>query len=106
MDKIEIPYDFNGYLRYGYKCPVPLSKTDYIVGSTKNEILLYEGLSIRIYEVDYDVSGKQDNLYADGVATCTPIVDDIVSDDIWWRSFKWRFQINNLGIRNVSDDFE
>ena len=106
MDKTKIPYDFNGYLRYGYKNPVPLSKTDYIIDSMGNEILLYEGMIIRIYEIDYDASGNQDDLYADGIATCNPVVDDIVSDDIWWRSFKWWFQINNLGIRNVSDDFE
>jgi len=106
MDKIEIPYDFNGYLRYGDKAPVPLSKADYIIDTTGNEILLYEGLNIRIYEIDYDVFGNQDNLYADGVATCSPVVDNDISDDIWWHSFKWWFQINNLGIKHESDDLK
>lgn len=106
MNKAEIQYDFNDYLRYGEAYPVPLSRTDYIVDSTGNEILLSEGMDIRIFEIDYDDSGKQDNLYAEGVATCNPLVDDIVSGDIWWSSFKWWFKMNALGIRHESDDSE
>ena len=95
MDRVKIVYDFNGYLKYGYDQPVPLSKTDCEIDSNGNEIVLSEGMDIRIYEIDYDVFGRQDNLYADGTAVCNPDGDG---------GFKWWFQINSLGIKHESDD--
>ncbi|MCL2782659.1 MAG: hypothetical protein FWD80_01590 [Propionibacteriaceae bacterium] len=95
MDKIKIAYDFNGFLKWGYDNPVPLSKTDYIIDSNGNTIMLSEGIEIRIYETDYDVFDRQDDLYADGAVIRNP---DSNND------FKWWFQINNLGIKHESDD--
>ena len=106
MNKIEIPYDFNGYLRHGYDNPVPLSAIDYIIDSTGSEVLLSENMDICIFEIDYDALGNQDNLYADGIVTSNPKFNGVEIDDVlrdFLSHFKWWFQINKYGIRHESD---
>ena len=98
MDKVKIEYDFNGYLMWGYDNPVPLSRTDYVVDSCGNKILLSDGMDIRIFEIDYDIFGRQDNLYADGIVTNNP------QNSVSYNDFKWWFQINDAGIKHESDD--
>jgi len=98
MNQIKIEYDFNAYLMWGYDEPVPLSRTDDVIDSNGDQILLSEGVDIRIYEIDYDIFNRQDNLYADGI-----VVRNLDSP-AGYSDFKWWFQINEAGIKHESDD--
>ena len=98
MDKIKVEYDFNAYLKWGWDSPVPLSLTDYVIDSNGDKIVLSEGIDIRIYEIDYDIFNRQDNLYADGIVISNPTASTSYSD------FKWWFQINDIGAKHESDN--
>ncbi|MCL2568356.1 MAG: hypothetical protein FWE12_02815 [Oscillospiraceae bacterium] len=98
MDCVKIEYDFNAYLMWGWDHPVPLSRTDDIIDSNGNQVLLFEGMDVRIYETDYDVFNRKDDLCADGIVIRNP---ERPAD---YSEFKWWFQINEFGAKHESDD--
>ncbi|MDR0286227.1 MAG: hypothetical protein LBI03_00725 [Clostridiales bacterium] len=90
MDRARVLVDFNEL-----NSPMPISKTDCVIDSDGNSIVLVEGMDIHLYEHDYDEFNRQDNLIADGIVVCNP-------DE--HQAAKWCCQINTLGVRHESDE--
>ena len=67
MDRARIGVDFNEL-----DTPMPISKTDEVIDSDGNKIMLSEGMPIFIYEEDYDEFDRRDYLIADGIAVRNP----------------------------------
>jgi len=92
MDRARIPVDFNAM---GEDYLMPMSKTDSVVDSDGNTVVLSEGVEIYLYEEDYDIFDRQDNLIAEGI---------IVRNTGMNSAVKWCCHINDLGVRHESDD--
>lgn len=93
MKEPRIYVDFNEMLEDNL---VLLSKFDTKKDSEGNEILLYEGLRVKIYENDVDDSNQEDNLIAEG------FVELNNSDESWAKNAKWNCRIDEDGIYNES----
>jgi hypothetical protein len=89
MKEARIYVDFNEMLEDNL---VLLSKTDIEKDSEGNDIQLYEGLKVKIYEDNFDDSNVEDNLIAEGV------VELNTSDYSWAKAAKWNCRINEDGI--------
>ncbi|MCL2677771.1 MAG: hypothetical protein FWE85_01810 [Clostridiales bacterium] len=95
MDRARISVDFNSL---DSDDTIPLSGTDgtdFVIDSDGNTIVLSAGMDIYIYEDDFDVFNRQDNLIADGI---------VVRNPGNYSTVKWYCQINESGIRHESDD--
>ncbi len=90
MDRARISVDFNELDN-----PMPISKTDEVIDSDGNTITLSEGLSVFIYEEDYDEFDRKDYLIADGIVVRNPNKESIA---------KWCCQIDERGVRHESDN--
>jgi hypothetical protein len=75
---------------------VLLSQTDKQVDSDGNEISLFEGLTVKIYDEDVDENGEVDNLIASGRVELNTIGG-------WTSKCKWNCRIDSRGIRNESE---
>jgi hypothetical protein len=93
MKEARIYVDFNEMLEDNL---VLLSKTDIKKDSQGNEIMLYEGLKVKIYEDNLNDSDEEDNLIAEGV------VELNISTESWAKAAKWNCRINENGIYNES----
>ena len=74
-----------------------LSKTDCVLDSDGNEIQLYEGLQIYIYEFNHYENGEKEYLLADGIAE----FNDVNVNGVWTRAAKWCCRIDSKGIKIV-----
>lgn len=93
MKEPRIYIDFNEILEDNL---VLLSKSDIKKDSEGNEIVLYQGLKVKIYENDVDDSNEEDNLIAEGIVKLNN------SDESWAKHAKWNCRINEDGIYNES----
>ena len=75
---------------------VLLSKTDLKKDSEGNDLILYEGLKVKIYEEDFNGLNEEDNLIAEGIVELNTSTED------WAKSSKWNCRINNDGICSES----
>ena len=89
VDFNEIFYDKNG------NAEVRLSLTDKKTDKDGNQILLYEGMLISVFEPDIDADGQRDNLIASGVVT------KFTAEHI--PHGQWCCKIDENGIRHESD---
>jgi len=92
MDRARILVDFNAL---GEDYLIPISKTDSVIDSDGNAVVLSDGIEIYLYEDDYDVFDRQDNLIAEGIIVRNTGMNSIV---------KWYCQLNDFGVRHESDD--
>ena len=92
MDRARILVDFNAL---GEDYLIPISKTDSVIDSDGNAVVLSDGIEIYLYEDDYDVFDRQDNLIAEGIIVRNTSINSIV---------KWYCQLNDFGVRHESDD--
>ncbi len=74
---------------------VLLSKTDFMTDSDGNNIELYEGLHVKIYDNDLSSCSKIDNLIAEGTV-------ELNTNIAWTNEAKWNCRIDKLGIYNES----
>ena len=98
MSPARIFVDFNEMVESDL---VLLSKTDVKVNSDGNDITLFSGMPENIYMDDTDITGKKDNLLADGVVELN---NPSINGD-WTRAAKWCCRINNCGIFNESEKY-
>jgi hypothetical protein len=98
MSPARIFVDFNEMVESNL---VLLSKTDVKVNSDGIDITLFSGMPVYIYMDDTDVSGKKDNLLADGVVELN---NPSVNGD-WTKAAKWCCRINNRGIFYESEKY-
>jgi hypothetical protein len=89
MKEARLYVDFNEMLDHNL---VLLSKNDLIKDSEGNDVILYEGLKVKIYEENFNDLNEEDNLIAEG------IVELNTSKADWAKNVKWNCRINNLGI--------
>ena len=94
MKEARIYVDFNEMLEDNL---VLLSQTDIKKDSEGNEIKLYEGLKVKIYEDDLNDLDEEDNLIAEGVVELNN------STESWAKAAKWNCRINEYGIYKESD---
>jgi hypothetical protein len=95
MSPARIFVDFNEMVESDL---VLLSKTDVKINSDGTSITLFSGMPVYIYMDDTDISGKKDNLLADGVVE----LNNPSVNGEWTRAAKWCCRINNRGIFNES----
>lgn len=91
MDKARIQVDFNELVQPDL---VLLSKTDNAVDSEGNEILLFEGLKVFVYEFNHYDDGIKEYLLASGVAE----LNDPNVNGQWSNAAKWCCRIDDKGI--------
>jgi hypothetical protein len=70
-----------------------LSKENTTIDSHGNEIELFEGKQVTVYEYDEDVNNVRDNLVASGT------VEKNLSDFKPSANYKWSIRLNNDGIQ-------
>ena len=93
MKEARIYVDFNEMLEDDL---VLLSKTDIKKDSHGKKVVLYESLSVKIYENDINDFDEEDNLIAQGT------VEFNTSTASWAKAAKWNCRINSNGIYNES----
>ena len=93
MDKARIRVDFNELVAPDL---VLLSKTDEIIDSEGNKILLETGKAVSIYEFNHYDNGTKEYLFADGIAELN--VPEINGE--WSKAAKWCCKINKNGIKS------
>lgn len=93
MKEARIYVDFNEMLEDNL---VLLSKTDIKKDSDGNDVILYQGLQVKIYGDDLNDSNEEDNLIAEGVVELNN------SSESWAKAAKWNCRINDDGIYNES----
>lgn len=59
-------------------------------------ITLFSGLEVEVFEPDYDMAGVRDDIFATGIVERNP-------PDDRYSYYKWRVNIDSLGIRNRSN---
>lgn len=93
MDRPRICVDFNEMVEEDL---VLLSQTDVKPDSDGNEVHLYEGHPVYIYEPDCDLDGNRDDLVADGIVERN-------THGGWTAAAKWNCRIDHNGIRSASE---
>jgi hypothetical protein len=91
MDKARVRVDFNELVQDDL---VLLSKDDLEVDSKGNEVNLYEGLHVSVYESNEYENGAKELLLAEGVAE----LNDPKTNGEWSKAAKWCCRINSDGI--------
>lgn len=94
MRKARLYVDFNEMIENDL---VLLAKEDTKLDSAGNEVHLYEGLEVSIYEDDYDQNGERDDLVAEGIVVRNP------KKKGWGSVAKWCCRISKPGVRNESE---
>jgi hypothetical protein len=92
MKEARLYVDFNEMIEEDL---VLLSKTDFKIDSNRNNIELYEGLHVKIYDNDLSCCSKIDNLIADGTV-------ELNTNIAWTNDAKWNCRIDKAGIYNES----
>ena len=93
LDKPRVRVDFNELVQEDV---VLLSKTDEVIDSAGNCLILTEGLEVSIYEYNDYGDGDKEFLLADGVAE----LNDITRNGEWCKVAKWCCRINKNGIEH------
>jgi hypothetical protein len=97
MDKARIAVDFNELVQSDL---VLLSKTDLVLDSAGNVVLLTVGLPVSIYEYNKYADGTPEYLLADGFAE----LNDPAVNGEWSKSAKWCCRIHARGIQNETGE--
>lgn len=97
MKVARIRVDFNEMLEGDL---VLLSKADVKKDSQGNDVHLYEGLNVKIYDCDSNDVNGEDNLIAQGV------VELNTSSVNWAKNAKWNCRIDRNGIYNESESID
>jgi hypothetical protein len=92
MDSTRLYVDFNELIEENL---VLLSQKDTKLDFDGNEILLFEGKQVDIYEDDIDENGFADNLLATGTVE--------INNTGLFPACKWNCRINDKGIQNESE---